>query len=93
MCNCDPPMIKGLSCPVCREEFGGGNPSRNFLSNCGLETLTSHSKDWVRSSFNILVYHRYSLTTLKISIISIISRQINFNTLSLTIVKDFCSMD
>ena len=39
MCNCDPPMIKGLSCPVCREEFGGGNPSRNFLAEKVIRAL------------------------------------------------------
>ena len=39
MCNFDLRMIKGLSCPVCREEFGGGNPSRNFLAEKVIRAL------------------------------------------------------
>ena len=39
MCNFDLWIFKGLSCPVCREEFGGKNPSRNFLAEKVIQAL------------------------------------------------------
>ena len=39
MCNFDLWIFKGLSCPVCREEFGGKNPSRNFLAEKVIRAL------------------------------------------------------